>query len=62
MEYLDNCHSTDTRMVIIEQSLSAVTTFFFIVIAPPYHIHNVVLRRKTRDHMVDRGSAENKKN
>jgi hypothetical protein len=49
-------------MVNIAQSLSAVITFFFIAIAPLYHIHNVVLRGKTRDHMVDRWSAENEKN
>jgi len=49
-------------MAIIALSLSAETTSFLIAIAPPYHIQNVVLRGKTRDHMVDRGSAENEKN
>jgi hypothetical protein len=46
-------------MVITAQSLCAVTTSFLIAIAPPYRIQNVVLRGKTRDNMVDRGSAEN---
>jgi len=62
MVYQDNCHSTDTRMVITVQSLSAVTTAFLIAITPPYHIQNVVLRGMTRYNMVDRGSAEKEKN
>jgi hypothetical protein len=49
-------------MVIIKQSLCAVTTSLLFAIAPPCHAQNVVLSGKKTDKMVDRRSAKNEKN